>query len=200
MKASYILVVTVVLCGLCYVPCSVAVPALSGRQAGDTSSNTYQTNSTNIIDGTANKFTNFNTRVADVVSQIVRCIFSTIGNTLRWFISTIESTINSTLGIGGSFERQRRLLLTAVTHPIQTLQQSFSSAQDYVIQEAQAVVFELIQWFLHFMSTRGLPWLHTTLDELQKTQALPTSFNQLIDGFDTIYDLLVLFGFIHPAS
>ncbi|XP_017765248.1 PREDICTED: integrator complex subunit 1 homolog isoform X2 [Eufriesea mexicana] len=150
----------------------------------------------------------------EIVCAIDNLLFDIESMLLSWIDSdetgTSEETSESAEISLYVIQRHRRALVSQISDllpksltsfmqiPVDYLHESMDSAQNLIGQQISSVIDEVISTVLNFMSTKGLPAIHSALNEMAKTDRLPASVNNMIDQFNSIYEILKFLRFIRP--
>ncbi|XP_076631314.1 uncharacterized protein LOC143346759 isoform X1 [Colletes latitarsis] len=205
MKRSLVVVLAVVLCGLCCLPCNEAVPLdnltneVSTLVGGIT--NDVKGVVSTLLNGTSSltsKLPNVVNYVNDIVKTLLESVEHIVQTVLQW-VSLILSKISSLLGFDG-FTNVLSYLSSAFKglplNPINTLREFLSSNEDNVVQIFEKHASVLVSSFKNFLITTGLPWLHNALDKIESSNNVPFVVQSIIESFNALYGVLELFGYV----
>ncbi|XP_076651502.1 uncharacterized protein LOC143358327 [Halictus rubicundus] len=84
----------------------------------------------------------------------------------------------------------------AIAHPLASASSLVSSAEGLSLNAVQLAAQNSFNMFWKLLTTQGLPWLRTLLDELDRTKRLPQSVHGFVKNFDAAYDFAKMLGYV----
>ncbi|XP_076164742.1 uncharacterized protein LOC143145329 isoform X2 [Ptiloglossa arizonensis] len=216
MNALWILALATTLCGLCDLPCSNASPAASpgiafplqvaeniGKAIEDSAlsarnfSSNLENNVTSVIERVLSSIGNIPQEFVTAILSFIRNIFADIKMLIQRILAFVKSILNTIFGLSSSNSgRNRRELTNILEHPIEYIENSLNSTQEYLVDGIVASVTTMMRLFWQFLTNQAIPLLHTTIDEIGKAPNLPPAVRSFVNSFDIGYNMLHILGIV----
>ncbi|XP_029162936.1 uncharacterized protein LOC114934445 [Nylanderia fulva] len=83
-----------------------------------------------------------------------------------------------------------------ILHPIQMIKTIICYTFNTIGRTKRAIVYNAFDFFSNFLMTVFLPSLHTVLNQIANTGILPQSLENVVNMFNTLYNILRLMGYV----